>query len=45
MSVTNRTYRCVRVNVAVRVHARKYVVVEGLRQVCDHWVLAGEQLV
>jgi hypothetical protein len=33
------------VNVAVWIHDRKEVIVEGLRQVLDHWVVTGQQLV
>ena len=33
------------VNVAVWVHNRKDVIVEGLSQVLDHWAVTGKQLV
>jgi hypothetical protein len=39
------TYRCVSVLEAVRVDDRENVIVEGLRQVLNHWVLTGQQLV
>ena len=38
-------YRCMSVNVTVWVHDRKDVIVEGPRQVLDHWVVTGQQLV
>jgi hypothetical protein len=34
-----------RINVAVCVHDKKEVIVEGPRQVLDHWVVTGKQLV
>ena len=38
-------YRCMSVNIAVWVHDRKDVIVEGPRQVLDRWVVTGQQLV
>jgi hypothetical protein len=33
------------VHIAVRIDAREDVIVEGLSQVLNHWVLTGQQLV
>jgi hypothetical protein len=33
------------VHIAVRIYAREDIIVEGLRQILNRWILTGQQLV